>query len=216
MYDERKERFSFKSFFLTLLLVVLFILLMLFLFPTRWDYKKASTVDVTYDLDRLSILYDEIFASNVDRMKDAAIGYFTNERMPKTVGKSKKLTLQEMYDLHLVLKMKDKDGKECSTTKSYVEMTKFTEEYRLKVNLSCGEQEDYIIVYLGCYSYCPSGVCEKQVSKPSETTKKEEQKYDEEGKYTCKVVNGKYYDKLHMDILEYEFDGDYIRNKNIK
>ena len=29
-------------------------------------------------------------------------------------------------------------------------------------------------------------------------------------------LNGKYYDKLHMDILEYEFNGDYIRNKNIK
>ena len=29
-------------------------------------------------------------------------------------------------------------------------------------------------------------------------------------------LNGKYYDKLHMDILESEFDGDYIRNKNIK
>lgn len=29
-------------------------------------------------------------------------------------------------------------------------------------------------------------------------------------------VNGKYYDKLHMDILESEFEGDYIRNKNIK
>ena len=26
---------------------------------------------------------------------------------------------------------------------------------------------------------------------------------------------GKYYDKLYMDILENEFDGDYIRNKNI-
>lgn len=29
-------------------------------------------------------------------------------------------------------------------------------------------------------------------------------------------INGKYYDKLHMDILENEFKGDYIRNKNIK
>lgn len=28
-------------------------------------------------------------------------------------------------------------------------------------------------------------------------------------------LNGKYYDKLHMDILENEFEGDYIRNKNI-
>ena len=29
-------------------------------------------------------------------------------------------------------------------------------------------------------------------------------------------LNGKYYDTLHMDILETEFKGDYIRNKNIK
>lgn len=29
-------------------------------------------------------------------------------------------------------------------------------------------------------------------------------------------IDGKYYDKLYMDILENEFEGDYIRNKNIK
>lgn len=28
-------------------------------------------------------------------------------------------------------------------------------------------------------------------------------------------VNGKYYDKISMDILDEEFEGDYIRNKNI-
>ena len=28
-------------------------------------------------------------------------------------------------------------------------------------------------------------------------------------------LNGKYYDKLYMDILDGEFEGDYIRNKNI-
>ena len=172
MYEERKEKFSFKSFFLTILLVLLFIFLMLWLFPTKnyVDEKLQST----YDLERLEVLYDEIFANNVGRMKDAAIGYFTNERMPQIVGQSKKLTLQEMYNLHLVLKMKDKDGNYCHVTKSYVEMTKYTEEYRLKVNLSCGDQEDYIIVYLGCYNYCSNGICEKRVPTPSQTTAKEE------------------------------------------
>lgn len=29
-------------------------------------------------------------------------------------------------------------------------------------------------------------------------------------------LNGKYYDRLHMDILETEFSGEYIRNKNVK
>ena len=177
MYEERKEKFSFKSFFLTFLLVLLFIFLMLWLFPTRnyVDEKLQST----YDLERLEVLYDEIFANNVARMKDAAIGYFTNERMPKKVGESKKLTLQEMYDLHLVLKIKDKDGKPCDTEKSYVEMTKYTEEYRLKVNLSCGTQEDYIIVYLGCYDYC-NGICEKRIPTPSQTTAKEEETFNPE------------------------------------
>lgn len=29
-------------------------------------------------------------------------------------------------------------------------------------------------------------------------------------------LNGKYYDKLQMDILESEFEGNYIRNTNVK
>ena len=161
MYEDRREKFSFKSFFLTLLLVLLFVFLMLWLFPTKWDVNKLQS---TYDLERLSVLYDEVFANNVARMKDAAIGYFTNERLPQKIGESKKLTLQQMYDLHLVLKMKDIDGNACDVNKSYVEMTKYEDEYRLKVNLSCGDVEDYIIVYLGCYSYCSDGICEKQVA----------------------------------------------------
>ena len=171
MYEERREKFSFRSFFLTILLVLLFVFLMLWLFPTKWDLEK---LDRAYDLDRISVLYDEVFANNIARMKDAAIGYFTNERLPKKIGETKKLTLKEMYDLHLVLKMKDIDGNECHTTKSYVEITKYDEEYRLKVNLSCGDQEDYIIVYLGCYSYCSNGICEKQTyNKPINNTKPE-------------------------------------------
>ena len=175
MYEERREKFSFRSFFLTILLVLLFVFLMLWLFPTRWDLKELQS---TYDLERISVLYDEIFANNIARMKEAAIGYFTNERMPQKVGESKKLTLREMYDLHLVLKMKDKDGNACDVEKSYVKMTKYDEEYQLKVNLSCGDQEDYIIVYLGCYDYCNGGICEKKVTtkpavqqKPAQTVK---------------------------------------------
>ena len=213
MYEERKDSFSFKSFFLTLLLVLLFVFLLLWIFPNKWDVKKLQS---TSDIDRLSVLYDEIFANNIERMKDGAIGYFTNERLPQKVGEKKKLTLKEMYDLHLVLKLKDKNGNPCSETKSYVEMTKYSEEYQLKVNLSCGTQEDYIIVYLGCYSYCSSGICERRdtnnTPKPNYSCRIVDGKYyDKNGKvvnreeynnvctssnnYSCRIVNGKYYDK---------------------
>ena len=197
MYEERRERFSFRSFFLTLLLVLLFVFLMLWLFPNKWDLKNMHVYEnqSSYDIDRLSVLYNEIFANNVERMKDAAISYYTTERLPKNVGDSKKLTLREMYDLHLVLKMRDKDGKECDVEKSYVKITKYEEEYRLKVNLSCGSDEDYIIVYLGCYSYCPSGVCEKKVTTSGNSGKVSTPDTPTKTVYSCKVVDGKYYNK---------------------
>ena len=31
----------------------------------------------------------------------------------------------------------------------------------------------------------------------------------------CQFINGKYYDKISMDILDEEFEGNYIRNKNL-
>ncbi len=31
----------------------------------------------------------------------------------------------------------------------------------------------------------------------------------------CKYINGKYYDSIEMDILANEFNGDYIKNKNV-
>ena len=41
--------------------------------------------------------------------------------------------------------------------------------------------------------------------------------FKDAGKYREEIFsNGKYYDKLHMDILESEFEGEYIRNKNVK
>lgn len=169
MYEERRESFSVRDLILQVLFVLLFIFILIWLFPTKnymknYIDKNGSTNESNYELDRLSVLYNQIFADNVEKMKDSAVGYFTTPRLPSKIGESKKLTLAEMYDLHLLLKLSDKDGKYCDTKKSYVEITKYEDEYRLKVNLSCGDEEDYIIVYLGCYNYCEDGVCEKQVS----------------------------------------------------
>ena len=211
--NERKDSFNFKSFFLTLLLILLVVFLMLFIFPTKWDLKKnhntGDGLQSTSDIQELSILYDEIFANNVMRMKDAAIGYFTTDRLPKKVGESKKLTLQEMYDLHLVLKMKDKNGKACRVKKSYVEMTKLDNEYHLKVNLSCGDYDDYIIVYLGCYSYCSKGICEKKVEQSSTGKGKADVPSTNPKittKYYCKIIDGKYYDAKGNVVSKSEYE----------
>ena len=201
MYEERRETFSIRDIILQILLIVLFVLLLIWIFPTKGYMKKfveknfgnntntSETVKVEAsadDIDKLSVLYNQIFADNVAKMKDAAIGYYTNERLPKNVGDTEKMTLNEMYNKHLLLKLTDKNGNYCDAEKSYVSITKYKNEYQMKVNLSCGSEEDYIIVYLGCYDYCEAtGVCEKKETQPVNPTPSNP---------TCTYKNGKYYD----------------------
>lgn len=215
MYEERRETFSVKDIILQILLVVLFVLLLVWIFPTKSYVRKLfnsstpkveETVPVSSsasELEKLAVLYNQIFANNVAIMKEAAIGYYTNERLPQNVGDSDKMTLQQMYDKHLVLKLTDKKGNACDATKSYVEITKYKDEYRMKVNLSCTDEEDYIMVYLGCYDYCDGNVCEKKTpSKPSNPTPTN----PTTKKYYCKKVSGKYYDAKGKVVSKAEYE----------
>lgn len=151
MYNERKDNFSLKDVILQILFVILFIFLLMWLFPSKQFVK-----------DTVKPLYDRIFVENILIMKDAAKGYYTNERLPQTVGDKASMTLGDMLDKKLVLPIKDSSGKTCDSTGSYVEVTKKENEYVMKVNLKCSEQENYILVYMGCYDYCKTTICEKE------------------------------------------------------
>ena len=59
---------------------------------------------------------EEKFTDNLRTIKEAAVSYFTIERMPEEVGDSVKLTLKEMQQKKLVLDIIDSTGKKCSTT----------------------------------------------------------------------------------------------------
>ena len=152
MYEEEEKRgFPLRDLIVKLIVAVVFVLLLVWLLPK---------VDLTG-------LNNRIFKDNVNDMKEAAITYFTTDRLPQKEGDSVTLTLQEMLDMKLVLPFTDKYGKTCDTRNSYVTLTKKSEEYEMKVNLKCSKEEDYIIVHLGCYSYCKTAICEKEeVTKP--------------------------------------------------
>ena len=126
--------------------------------------KDDSTEDITCE----GLVKEIVFNDNIQNIKEAAINYFTNERLPQAVGDTKKITLKEMKDKKLVLNVRDSAGTTCDDTKSYVEVTKEEDEYVMKVMLSCSNMEDYIIVHLGCYDYCDKDVCEKEVPKEYE------------------------------------------------
>lgn len=151
MYSEYEERrrYPIRDFLIKLVLIIIFVLLLLWLLPTPKVNLKGLT--------------GRIFNANIQTMKEAALPYFTTERLPQKIDESKKLTLQQMIDMKLLLPFTDKNGDTCDTEKSYVLLTKKSDEYILKVNLKCKGEEDYILVYVGCYSYCESEICEKEV-----------------------------------------------------
>lgn len=163
MYNENERGFSIRDIVLQLLFLVLFIFILIWLFPTKGFVndlsKKLESMSTGSDN---SILYDKIFNENLVDMKEAAISYYTTPRLPKNIGDKVSMTLGEMLDKKIVLPFVDKNGESCSTTDSYVEITKMDEEFQLKVNLSCDGQNDYMIVHLGCYQYCEGEICEKE------------------------------------------------------
>lgn len=75
MYNERKDSFSIKDIILQILFVVVFIFILIWLFPTK-KFIKDSASDLTP-------LYDRIFNENIIAMKDAAKSYYTDPRLPK-------------------------------------------------------------------------------------------------------------------------------------
>ena len=161
---EENRRFSLTDLFIKIILVIVFVLFAVWLL-------SLSNKGVSNSLD---VLTDNIFAENIDRMKEVGKEYFTTERLPKKIGEIETITLKEMYEKKLILEVKDKNGNACDAEDSYVSIEKMENEYQMKVNLECGEEEDYIIVIMGCYDYCDTDICEK---KEEEVVKEIEYQY---------------------------------------
>jgi len=161
MYTEYEEKrgFPIRDFLIKLVLIVVFVLLLIWLLP----------------IPNMKGINNTIFNANVQTMKDAAIDYFTTERLPKNVGDKVTLTLKEMLDMKLLLPFTDKNGDSCDVNKSYVTLEKKETEYLMTIHLKCKGQEDEIVVHLGCYSYCTTAICEKVEEPKTESTGKKEE-----------------------------------------
>ena len=172
MYAEDYENrgFPFRNFLLKLILVIVFALILVWFLPKFIQpkivqqncagEKKASTAECSSDA--FKALTSQIFQDNLDKMKEAAVSYYTNDRLPVEPGDKDKMTLKDMIEKKIILELYDKNNKKVDEEASYVEITKMDNEYLLKVNIKDSEKEDYILVHLGCYNYCKSLLCEKE------------------------------------------------------
>ena len=145
MYDEEnnEKRETLKGVFIKIVLVVLLIFVLMMLFPTRGfvtnyvDEKVSESKGV------------DNFNNNLLAMATAGSGYFTSSRLPKETNDKTKMTLGEMYENKLLVKFSDSNNRVCDNNKSYIEVTKEENEYTMKVNLSCTDKTDYIMLHMG-------------------------------------------------------------------
>lgn len=149
MYSSENSGFDIKDIIVKILFLVFFVLILMWLYPKM-------------DLD---LFYDRVYNENITAMKDAAVRYYTIDRLPKSEGDISEMTLQKMFDLKLITPFVDKDGKSCDTNNSYVQVTKNGNEYVMKVALVCGKQNDYIVEYIGCHDVCVGNNCTVEPTK---------------------------------------------------
>ncbi len=238
MYTEEYERrgFPFRDFLLKLILIIIFVFLLVWLLPkfispstvvTKDGNCGGTTNGEVCDNSGIKALTSQIFSDNLEKMKEAAINYYTDERLPKEVGESDTMTLSDMIGKHLITPLIDKNNKAVNVEKSYVKITKMDDEYILKVNIKDSEKEDYILVHLGCYNYCDSYLCEKQgkgskvdVKGSSTPTANVPIKGSKGGfpvapvkpevKRYCEYYNGKYFGKYGQEVNRNTFNDECI------
>jgi len=185
--NERGNGFSIIDLIVKIVFFGIFIFIMIWLFPK---------------VPNMTPFYSNVFRENVKYMQDAAEAYFTDDKMPKEIGETVKITLAELYEKKLVLPFVDEDGNACNQYDSYVSITKDEEEkYSLKTNLVCDKESDYVIKILGCHTYCKDNKCEKVCEKEQITMYQHKQAvtstmtsykcdkgYTRDGKYCYKTV----------------------------
>ncbi len=139
MTEERRYGINWVDLIIKVILLILFVLLICWLFP----------------MPKLDTFYDKVFNENIQTMKNAARNYYTVDRLPSAIGETKTMTLKQLIDSKIILEFSDKDGNACDTANSYVQVTKTLDsEYALKVQLTCGDESDYIIDTIGCNGTC--------------------------------------------------------------
>ena len=93
--NERRSGFSIADLLVKIIFAALFIFILIWLFE-----KKVPN---------MTPFYSNVFRENIKYMQEAGESYFTDDKMPKNVGESTKISLGEMFDKKLLLPFVDEN-----------------------------------------------------------------------------------------------------------
>lgn len=177
MYEERKDKLTWKNYlvYVILLIIILSIFLLIIVKCSGKKKVEKKTVELIFyseqQLEDIEKNYNQELASNMANFKYNVIDYYKDKLGNEKVDMT--LTLQNLYDKHISSQLIYNDT-ECDSTNSKVVVVKKGREYKLTFDLVCGtDNQVSMTTYLGKYSYCKDkSLCEKKVEK--EEIKKEE------------------------------------------
>ncbi|MBR1413746.1 MAG: InlB B-repeat-containing protein [Bacilli bacterium] len=136
MYDETvvKKR-SWKSIIFKIVVIILVLLIAFFLFRSLINKDDKTTSN-----------NGNTFATNFQNLKKVSEKYYTDDKLPTEIGDTNKVTLKELIEQKYIDNLKDSKGNSCSPTNSFAEMKKTaSNKYSLKVQLTCDDEQNYII-----------------------------------------------------------------------
>lgn len=148
MYESNEKSIDWKN-ILKRLLILVAILLVIFgivTLITRCSKDDETDTDLKVDLKE-----------QLDMMQEATMKYLTKENLPIELNSSKTIKLKYLINRDLMGEIKDDAGNVCDSNASYSEVTRLENNYALKISLTCGENSEYRIIYIGCFEECTDG-----------------------------------------------------------
>lgn len=142
---EEKRRFPVRTILVKMVIIIVLIMLLMWILPISIFNGNKKIMD-----------------EHIDSMKDAALSYYTDEKLPVITGDESKITLKKMIELKLIDELKDKSDKSCSSENSYVSIIKKDKNYLMTIHLECGSNKKTKEITVNNYNYCETTLCEQQ------------------------------------------------------
>ena len=158
MYEERKKRINWAKIFLVVIIIFLLLLLAV----------KIIT------LIRFNNNPTKYYSKELDSLQSNAKAYFNKDNIPKEIGESDVIYLNQFEEKGIVHELIPIDNDKCSLEESYIRATRLETEYQVKSYIKCGKFEDSKIDYVSLdESKEPTTVTTtttKEISTPKEET----------------------------------------------
>ena len=132
MYEERKKRINWAKIFLVVIIIFLLLLLAV----------KIIT------LIRFNNNPTKYYSKELDSLQSNAKAYFNKDNIPKEIGESDVIYLNQFEEKGIVHELIPMDNDKCSLEESYIRATRLETEYQVKSYIKCGKFEDSKIDYV--------------------------------------------------------------------